>query len=448
MSKAAANTRRFEYKDEKSAKFWEIQVLGNSFTVRYGKIGTDGQAQTKEFADAATAEKQAEKLIAEKIGKGYQEIGSGEQSSTQGNPVLTENGPKGTITRTSSLSAPLTLARNPKIPKEYICSPFDRCNPWNKYDLTEDDRSEILDALLENLSTPDSFLIIHANDTNWERIASRCGPDSLRSECFKYGWWLHETRGGENLARGALQNPQCPSDILDKIFVAAFDEWQLDPGDIQQELAMMAGHPNASRDLLQKLFEFDDSLVMEQLANNVSCDVGLRERALARLIKGKQAKKKRAVQQKPIDESLPSTSKATNQSAESTKTEMQSVATKSLMIQPTINSKAADVAKNANTSAPYSWNLNVCVTLNCDNIPKPNDILKFLDLPCIIKGSRKLISSKVSMNKSYSFDVEMHLLFMTDKSISRPEVAEQFSKRRMVDDVSIQELIQTDKAAS
>ena len=78
-----SGTRRFEYRDEKSSKFWEISVAGNSFTVRYGKIGADGQSQSKEFADAATAEKQAQKLIAEKMGKGYQEIGSIQFASSE-----------------------------------------------------------------------------------------------------------------------------------------------------------------------------------------------------------------------------------------------------------------------------------------------------------------------------------------------------------------------------
>jgi len=69
-----AGTRHFEYKDDKSSKFWEISPTGNGFTVRYGKIGTEGQTQTKEFADTATTENQAQKLIAEKVGKGYQEV--------------------------------------------------------------------------------------------------------------------------------------------------------------------------------------------------------------------------------------------------------------------------------------------------------------------------------------------------------------------------------------
>ncbi len=44
-----------------------------SCTVRYGKIGTNGQTQTKTFADAAAVQKHAEKLISEKTDKGYVE---------------------------------------------------------------------------------------------------------------------------------------------------------------------------------------------------------------------------------------------------------------------------------------------------------------------------------------------------------------------------------------
>jgi uncharacterized protein (TIGR02996 family) len=66
--------RRFEYKDAKSQKFWEIEIEGDAYTVRYGKIGTDGQVQTKTFASSDKAETAAEKIIAEKLKKGYKEV--------------------------------------------------------------------------------------------------------------------------------------------------------------------------------------------------------------------------------------------------------------------------------------------------------------------------------------------------------------------------------------
>jgi predicted DNA-binding WGR domain protein len=60
-----------EFTDDKSSKFWEINQEGSSFTVRYGKIDTNGQTQTREFASEEEAFKEAEKLLKEKFKKGY-----------------------------------------------------------------------------------------------------------------------------------------------------------------------------------------------------------------------------------------------------------------------------------------------------------------------------------------------------------------------------------------
>ncbi len=65
--------RHFEFISGSSRKFWEISVSGNSFTVRFGRIGTAGQSQTKSFAEEPTAKREADKLIAEKLRKGYKE---------------------------------------------------------------------------------------------------------------------------------------------------------------------------------------------------------------------------------------------------------------------------------------------------------------------------------------------------------------------------------------
>ena len=65
--------RTFQYSDAKSHKFWNIEVSGDSFTVTYGKVGSAGQTQTKTFATAAKAQAEADKLIQEKLKKGYGE---------------------------------------------------------------------------------------------------------------------------------------------------------------------------------------------------------------------------------------------------------------------------------------------------------------------------------------------------------------------------------------
>jgi uncharacterized protein (TIGR02996 family) len=65
--------RTFTFTDGKSNKFWSIDLQGKGFTVQFGKVGTAGQTQAKEFADEAAAKKEHDKLVAEKLRKGYVE---------------------------------------------------------------------------------------------------------------------------------------------------------------------------------------------------------------------------------------------------------------------------------------------------------------------------------------------------------------------------------------
>lgn len=69
----AGGRRTFEYSDASAHKFWNIELTGAGFTVTYGRIGSAGQTQVKTFADEAKARKEHDKLVAEKVGKGYRE---------------------------------------------------------------------------------------------------------------------------------------------------------------------------------------------------------------------------------------------------------------------------------------------------------------------------------------------------------------------------------------
>lgn len=68
--------RRFEFEEGGSAKFWEIEVQGASFTVRFGRLGTAGTAKTTTLGSTSEAAAEAEKLIKSKVRKGYQELGA------------------------------------------------------------------------------------------------------------------------------------------------------------------------------------------------------------------------------------------------------------------------------------------------------------------------------------------------------------------------------------
>ena len=61
----------YRYKDEKSDKFWRIEYCGTAFAVNYGKTGTTGQYQLKEFGSEEECTKEAKKIIGSKVKKGY-----------------------------------------------------------------------------------------------------------------------------------------------------------------------------------------------------------------------------------------------------------------------------------------------------------------------------------------------------------------------------------------
>ncbi len=69
--------RTFHYRDGKSDKFWSIELQGDAHTVRFGRTGTQGQTQTKRFASAAEAQKSHDRLVREKLAKGYVEETAG-----------------------------------------------------------------------------------------------------------------------------------------------------------------------------------------------------------------------------------------------------------------------------------------------------------------------------------------------------------------------------------
>ena len=74
MSSVASQTRRFEFSEGNSNKFWEVSHDGSDVKIRFGRIGTQGQSQIKAFGDEETANKHIDKLVKEKTGKGYREV--------------------------------------------------------------------------------------------------------------------------------------------------------------------------------------------------------------------------------------------------------------------------------------------------------------------------------------------------------------------------------------
>ena len=71
------NKREFTFSDGKSNKFWNIEIGESEFSVSYGRTGTNGQSAAKTFGSDDETRKAADKLIAEKVKKGYVETVAG-----------------------------------------------------------------------------------------------------------------------------------------------------------------------------------------------------------------------------------------------------------------------------------------------------------------------------------------------------------------------------------
>ncbi|XZE44287.1 STM4015 family protein [Pirellulaceae bacterium SH467] len=82
------NRRELVFMDSTSNKFWNIELAGDSHTVTYGRAGTDGQSKTKSFADEGAARKDFDKLIAEKLKKGYVDANSATASTDDASDSL------------------------------------------------------------------------------------------------------------------------------------------------------------------------------------------------------------------------------------------------------------------------------------------------------------------------------------------------------------------------
>jgi uncharacterized protein (TIGR02996 family) len=115
---------RYEFSEGSSNKFWEITLASKSFTTKFGKISANGQTTIKTFASDAEAKKQYDKLVAEKVKKGYVLVGG---KAAKGTPA---KGTPATPTKAKPAAASATTgkldARNPGLEAAIVANPYDR----------------------------------------------------------------------------------------------------------------------------------------------------------------------------------------------------------------------------------------------------------------------------------------------------------------------------------
>lgn len=95
--------RRFEFVQGTSAKFWMASVEGVTFSVVFGRLGSDGQRKDKAFPTEDAARRELDKKIAEKLREGYHEVAAAPGAAVA---PSAPKGPKGAAAAAPRLALP------------------------------------------------------------------------------------------------------------------------------------------------------------------------------------------------------------------------------------------------------------------------------------------------------------------------------------------------------
>ncbi len=234
---------RYEFSEGTSNKFWEIALSDKSFTTTFGKIGASGQTTIKKFGSAAEAKKEHDKLVAEKVKKGYKAAG-GKAAKAVAPPAETngkaKKAGKGKAAPAGDGGAKLN-ARNPELEKAILANPNDR-DAYTVYAdwLIEqgDPRGELISLQLGNKEGQAKKLIEEHSDyflgplADHQEVHDEGGNNSttkLRSSAQEMEWqktqrqaflwrngFIHRLRLSSNEYQGKYEGDLV--DILEQVF--------------------------------------------------------------------------------------------------------------------------------------------------------------------------------------------------------------------------------------
>lgn len=228
---------RYELSDGKSNKFWEIIVKGSSFTTTYGRIGADGQSKTKEFASAAKAKAEAEKLTTQKVKKGYAKAKGGKKAITPSKSSKKTVAPK-KAAKTASKKAPAKKGKA-KTAKAKTVAGF-------RFELTDGKSAKFWHIHLDGDSFTTTYGRIGTDGTSGSKsfasaAAAKKKHDALIAEKTKKGYVLVAGDLPKSMTVQTAQNKAMEaaiaSDPSDESAWAVYADWLQAQGDPRGELA-------------------------------------------------------------------------------------------------------------------------------------------------------------------------------------------------------------------
>jgi predicted DNA-binding WGR domain protein len=185
------------YKDEKSDKFWNIEVSEKSFTVTYGKTGTIGQRQEKTFENNETCLNEANKLIKVKTDKGYID------AEVTLNLVKAETTIKKNNTLSDKIENELKITLPKRLKTFYDSGEYKKYEGlyvYNLYGYTTDSKfkvkfytKDLQNILAENeIEMPDDFGSYYLPFIKFGEESQFLGIDITEGEICPVSMWEHE----------------------------------------------------------------------------------------------------------------------------------------------------------------------------------------------------------------------------------------------------------------
>lgn len=117
--------KHLEFDDGKARKFWKISLAGSTHTVNYGRIGSEGRSLTKEFDSTSKARDSFDKLVKQKLDKGYVEVGrSAKSSKKKSSKATNKKSSKKTVSKPKSSKASRSKTKKVSTKKRSSKEPF------------------------------------------------------------------------------------------------------------------------------------------------------------------------------------------------------------------------------------------------------------------------------------------------------------------------------------
>lgn len=214
--------QRYELSEGSSHKFWQIELTGTTTRVTYGKIGSTGQTQIKQFKDAAAAQKAHDALIAEKTKKGYTLVGGTAATPAKAAPTKPAKAAKP--------AKPVDTAR--------LAKAIERCKKWMAKNGAE--------VLVKNLAKP-------ASDATIAKLSRKLGFD-VPAELAAL-WKIHDgQREEQNGFIGSLDllssglAAMIRDDVLESVRWMLEDDEMVEDAELKSDEADERWIPFGSRD--------------------------------------------------------------------------------------------------------------------------------------------------------------------------------------------------------